>query len=97
MTGVFWSKYGKLSLRVPQKWIPKFATSMSKKGSPTANANEQFEQERSKPEKILTRNEYERIREKTPDAIAWAPGLIGGQHFEKADFPGYVDKMVANL
>ena len=66
------------------------------KGIAYSNAEEQFEQERSKPEKILTRNEYEGIRVKTPDAIAWAPGLIGGQYFDSADFPAYVDKMVAS-
>jgi hypothetical protein len=66
------------------------------KGVAYSNADKQFEQEESKPEKILTRSEYEEIREKTPDAIAWAPGLIGGQYFEPAHFPAYVDKMAAS-
>jgi hypothetical protein len=65
------------------------------KGIAYSNADAQYEQETSKPEKILTRTEYEGIREKTPNAIGWAPGLIGGQYFKPAEFPTYVDKMVA--
>ncbi len=63
------------------------------KGVAYPNADEQYGQERSKPEKILTRNEYEEIRKKTPHAITWAPGLIGGQYFEPALFQAYVDRM----
>jgi hypothetical protein len=64
------------------------------KGIAYADVSYQFEKERSKPEKILTRNEYATILEKEPDAIAWAPGLFGGKDIDRDDFPVYVDKKV---
>lgn len=67
------------------------------KGITYVDYDGQYEKEGSKPEKILTRKEYEEILKKNPDAIDWAPGLIGGQYFEPAQFPAYVDKMVASL
>ncbi len=66
------------------------------KGIAYVCAKGQYEQEETKPEKILTRTEYESIRDKTPPVIAWASGLIGGQYIEPDAFPGYVDKMAAD-
>lgn len=65
------------------------------KGIAYPNVDEQYEQERLKPEKIFTRNEYEGIQKKIPGAITWAPGLIGGQCFEAVHFSAYVDRMAA--
>jgi hypothetical protein len=66
------------------------------KGISYSYDDHQYEQERIKPEKILTRKEYEVIRVKTPDAIAWAPGLIGENYLDPELFPMYVDRIMAN-
>ena len=58
------------------------------------DATGQFERERSKPEKLLTRDEYEKIPKEGPDSIAWAPGLIGGQYFDRDQFTQFVDEFV---
>jgi hypothetical protein len=66
------------------------------KGIAYSDVDGSLEQEDSMPIKILTRNEYEVIRREAPNAIAWAPGLLGGRYLEPAHFSDYVDKMAAS-
>lgn len=66
------------------------------RGIAYANVVDQDEQERTRPEKLLTRDEYEKIPKEGPESIKWAPGLIGGKYIDDRDqFSRYIDQQVA--
>lgn len=67
------------------------------KGIAYVDVDRPSEREESKPEKVLTRDEYEKIKKEDPDSIMWAPGLIGGVYFSPEQFVQYVDRKVASL
>jgi len=59
------------------------------------DAIDQTGREESKPQKLLTRDEYEKIQEQGSESITWAPGLIGGKYFDQDQFAQFVDKQAA--
>lgn len=56
------------------------------------DAIDQTEREESKPQKLLTKDEYEKIPKQGSESITWAPGLIGGKYFDQDQFVQFVDK-----
>lgn len=69
----------------------------TQKGIAYVDLDDKSEQERSKPMKLLTREEYGTIPRSGQGSISWAPGLLGGKYFSRDEFMKFIDDQVGHL